>query len=247
MKTIFLTSSLGGYRKVVKDGITTKEIIKCDNSNHFIDRLKAVSPKIDKMVFVASNPDGTIKTDEYSNIIMQALNLDDFEIKQLDVIDHRFVGDIEPTVLSADLVFLAGGHVPTQNKYFEEIKLKNILKKYDGIIIGQSAGSMNCAENVYCPPELDEEVNDKNFARYYKGLGLTDINVLPHYSDLKEMTISGKRYIEDIVLPDSFKTDIVTLNNGGFIVIQNNNSTIYGESYLIRNGKIAQINSEQKV
>lgn len=247
MKTIFLTSSLGGYRKVIKDGLTFKEIIKCDNSNHFIDRLKEVLPRISKMAFVASNPDGANKTDEYSNVIKQALNLDGFEIKELSVIDHRFEKNIEQTILSADVVFLAGGHVPTQNKYFEEINLKSILKKYDGIIIGQSAGSMNCAEKVYCPPELDEEVNDKNFVRFYKGLGLTNINVLPHYSDLKEMTISDKRYVEDIVLPDSYKTDIVTLNNGGFVVIKNNKSIIYGESYLIRNGKITQINEQEKI
>ncbi|MBQ8431079.1 MAG: dipeptidase E, partial [Clostridia bacterium] len=52
----------------------------------------------------------------------------------------------------------------------------------------------------------------------------------------------GKRYIEDVIVPDSHKTDIVALNNGSYIVIQNNQSTIYGESYLIRNGQITQIN-----
>ncbi len=247
MKMLFLTSSLGGYQKILKNGIMVKEIIKCDNSSHFIDKLKEVLPKINKMVFVASNPDGASKTDEYSNVIKQALNLDDFEIKELAVIDHRFAGNIEETILSADLLFLAGGHVPTQNKYFEEIDLKRILNKYNGVIIGQSAGSMNCADIVYCPPELDEEVENANFVRYYKGLGLTKINVLPHYSDLKEMTICGKKYIEDIVLPDSYKTDIITLNNGGFVVIKNDKTTIYGESYLIRGGKITQINKQEKV
>lgn len=61
------------------------------------------------------------------------------------------------------------------------------------------------------------------------------------------MTICGKKYIEDIVLPDSYKTDIITLNNGGFVVIKNDKTTIYGESYLIRGGKITQINKQEKV
>ena len=63
MKMLFLTSSLGGYQKILKNGIMVKEIIKCDNSSHFIDKLKEVLPKINKMVFVASNPDGASKTD----------------------------------------------------------------------------------------------------------------------------------------------------------------------------------------
>ena len=103
---------------------------------------------------------------------------------------------------------------------------------------------MNCADVVYCPPELEEEVLDDNFNRYLKGLGLTNINIMPHFEEYQKMVICGKRYIEDVIVPDSHKTDIIALNNGSYIVIQNNQSTIYGESYLIRNGQITQILSK---
>jgi len=56
------------------------------------------------------------------------------------------------------------------------------------------------------------------------------------------MVICDKRYIDDIVVPDSKKIDIIGLNNGSYIVIKNGTSTIYGESYLIRNEQITQIN-----
>ena len=47
-----------------------------------------------------------------------------------------------------DLIILAGGHVPTQNRYFQEINLKSLLKNYQGVILGISAGTMNSAETV---------------------------------------------------------------------------------------------------
>ena len=128
MKALFLTSSLGGYSKTIKDNEIVTEIKKCDNSNHFIDKLKEVLPKINSFAFVASNPDGFTKTDEYANITVNALNLDGFEIKKLIIIDHRFNGDIRNTILSCDVLFLAGGNVPTQNKYFKEIALDKYLK-----------------------------------------------------------------------------------------------------------------------
>ena len=118
MKSIFLTSFVGGYRKT-ENG---KQLIKINNSNRFIDRLKAVKDKWKTFVFVCSNPDGFEKTDEFANIFSSAFNLDGFDIENVIVLDHRFNGDIEKTILSSDVVFLTGGHTPTQNKYLKEMR-----------------------------------------------------------------------------------------------------------------------------
>ncbi len=56
-----------------------------------------------------------------------------------------------------DVILLGGGHVPTQNAFMERIGLKERLRKYEGLIIGWSAGSMNCAEIVYAAPKLEGE------------------------------------------------------------------------------------------
>ena len=79
MKTIFLTSFVGGYRKTPNG----KEVIKIDNSNHFIDRLKATKDKWKTFVMVCSNPDVYGKTDEYTKIFTEAFNLDGFGIENL--------------------------------------------------------------------------------------------------------------------------------------------------------------------
>lgn len=63
MKVLFLTSSLGGYIKIAQDEKIVKEIVKCNNSNHFIDRLKTYSQKLTSFVCISSDPDGADITD----------------------------------------------------------------------------------------------------------------------------------------------------------------------------------------
>lgn len=241
MKTIFLTSSLGGYTKTVKGNEVVKEIIKCDNSNHFIDRLKLAVPKIKTFVFIASNPDGFEKTTDYANTIVQALNLDDFGIEKLIVIDHRFSDNIEDSILSADVVFLAGGNVPTQNNYFKEIDLKSILDKYHGVLIGQSAGSMNCNKLVYAQPEEDEEFEDKNFVRKIEGLGLVNFTIMPHMNSADEEDEFGHPSVMQMCLEDSYDIPHYGICDYGFIEISNDKAISYGKTLLIKNGECIQL------
>lgn len=241
MKTIFLTSNIGGYKKTAKGNQVVKEVIKCDNSNGFIDRLKAVLPKIKTFVFVASDPDCPSKTDEYANIIVDALNLDGFEIESLTVIDHRFKGNIEEVISFADLVFLSGGNVPTQNKYFKEIKLKSILDNFNGVIIGQSAGSMNCSRVVYTQPEEDEEFEDANYQRILSGLGLVDFAIMPHMNSANEIDSQGHPSVMQMCLQDSYVIPHYGIFDYGFIEIQGRKATAHGKTLLIKNGQCIEL------
>lgn len=241
MKRIFLTSSLGGYTRTIKGNEVVEEIVKCDNSNHFIDRLKLVAPKINTFVFVASNPDGAEKTDLYSSNIVKALNLDAFNIENVIVIDHRFTGDIEKAILSADVVFLAGGNVPTQNKYFKEINLKDILQNYNGVLIGQSAGSMNCNKVVYAQPEEDEEFDDVNFQRKIEGLGLVNFTIMPHMNSANDIDEQGHPSVMQMCLEDSYEIPHYGICDYGFIEVENNVATAYGKTYLIKGGECIEL------
>jgi dipeptidase E len=160
--------------------------------------------------------------------------------KNYIVLDSRNEKDAEKIIKDADLIILSGGHVPTENSFFNNINLRELIRKTDAFIIGISAGAMNSAENVYSPPEYESEVIDNNYNKYYKGLGLTHLNVFPHYDEIKDEVISGVHVLEKIVLPDSYDRDIYALNNGSYILIDHN-EYIYGETYLIRKGKIKMI------
>ena len=111
-----------------------------------------------------------------------------------------------------DVIILTGGHVPTQNRFFREISLKEKLNGYTGLVIAWSAGSMNCADPVYAGPELPGEAVDPDFQRWIPGLGLTKTNIFPHFEALKDDMLDGMRLIEDITFADSMTHEIIAIN-----------------------------------
>jgi dipeptidase E len=136
--------------------------------------------------------------------------------------------------------------LPTQNEFFNHINLRELIKNTNALILGGSAGSMNLADIVYCPPELEGESLDLTFNRYLKGLGLTNINILPHYNKWGGYVLDGKDYMKDIIYPDSYKKEIVLINDGTYIVCDNGKETIYGEAYLLKDGVLTQICENNK-
>ena len=100
---------------------------------------------------------------------------------------------------------------------------------------------MNCAKTVYATPELKGEAVDPNYERYIEGLGLTDINVLPHLQYIKTVTLDGMNMVEDIAFEDSKKKEIYGLIDGSYILVKDGISVLYGEAYLIKDAKMEQI------
>ena len=98
---------------------------------------------------------------------------------------------------------------------------------WDGIVMGISAGNMNCAELVYAQPELPGEAVSASYQRFIQGLGLTDCNILPHYQAVKEDLVDGLRLMEDITYPDSYGHSFLAIPDG--------------EAYLIEEGQIRRI------
>lgn len=222
-----------------KDENGTKIPKVFDNKNNKLDTIKKYVKKYDNFVYIASTEYENDINDYYSKVVFDSFNMT-LPFKKYIVLDSRNEKDAEKIIKDADLIILSGGHVPTENKFFNNINLRELIRKTDAFIIGISAGSMNLAENVYSPPEYESEVIDNNYNKYYKGLGLTHLNVFPHYDEIKDEVISGVHVLEKIVFPDSYDRDIYAINNGSYILIDDN-EYIYGETYLIRKGKIKMI------
>ena len=135
----------------------------------------------------------------------------------------------------ADWVILCGGHAPTQNRFLHEIGLAALLRDFPGVIMGCSAGSMNCAGKVYSHPEFADEAIDPHYCRWLEGLGLTDINLIPHLHQVRDMEMYGRRLFEDIIFPD-----------GGFVKVQDGRSEFRGEAYEIYRGTMRRICEENQ-
>ena len=165
----------------------------------------------------------------------------------MDICDTRNGIEKAAALHTYDFVILGGGHVPTQNAFFEEIGLAESFRGFHGIVMGISAGTMNCARIVYAQPELPGEALDPAFERFIPGLGLTEYNILPHYNAVKNDIIDGMRLIEDIAFADSKGHTIYALTDGSYLFQTEDRAEIRGEAYMIRDGAIRQICTDGEV
>lgn len=242
--TLFLTSHIGG--SVRKDGQRIPSSLITDNN--LVNNLKTRWPEQAKVMFIAANPNNIEKSESYRNAFLYAFPFHGMTIQTYAVCDCRNE-DIVAQLSDYDVIILSGGHVPTQNNFFQHIGLKEKLDGYNGIIIGISAGTMNCAEIVYAHPELDGEAIDPKYERFIPGLGLTKRMILPHYQMIKDDVLDGLRVFEDIAYPDSYGHEFYALNDGSYIISENGIEALYGEAYRIRDGQISMIckNDESRI
>lgn len=214
-----------------------------ENINSFVTELKAELKPDNRILFVCSDPDSHDETDIYAIGFMKSLISSGISVSETFVLDGRNKECAKELIDIADLIFLAGGHVPTQNKFFEEMGLKDLLKGYKGVLMGLSAGSMNSAASVYAQPELEGEAADPDYKRFLNGLGLTDISIIPHYQAIKDDILDGLRIFEDIAYPDSMGRKFYAVPDGTYIYIKDGTEELRGEAYLIENGKCRQISN----
>lgn len=234
---LFLTSQIGAT--VHKDG---KRIAgKIDNTYGFLSLLQSCLPEPRQMLYISGTPDDDEKISDWFHNTIESLKMEGISFSHSILLNGRNAKIAKELVSQADILFLSGGHLPTQNSFFQQIGLSDILSTFDGVIVAQSAGSMNCAGIVYVCPELPGESISPYFERFRPGLGLTDINIVPHYNNNRNLILDGKRFYEDIILPDTFKVPIYILSDGSFIHICNGKARPFGEIYVFRCGKIERI------
>ena len=233
---IILTSSLGGSFKV--NGKRIPSIFLANNG--LLDKLKELWVEDAKVMIICASPDDYEKNDSVCACLRESFPMSGLSISYIEKCDDRNEELIEK-LSEMDVILLAGGHVPTQNIFMKKIGLKEKLIDFNGLLIAWSAGSMNCASNVYAAPELEGEAIDTSFIRWISGLGLTEANIFPHYQSLKDDYLDGLRVMEDITYADSYTHEILALNDGSYITVENGTEILHGEAYLIKEGNLEMI------
>lgn len=232
---VFLTSSPSGPLDKPNDARLL------DEKNGFVENLKRYWKSEMRGLIVCAAPDQYEMNDEMGQFFEDAFTHSGVPVTEWKIWDDRSQ-DISPkTLAQCDVVMLGGGHVPTQNAFFQQIHLREMIQEFDGIVIGVSAGTMNSADVVYAQPELPGESAGPGYQRYLKGLGLTDIMVLPHYQMVKDSMLDGRRLFEDITYSDSYGKRFVALEDGSYIQISDGAARVHGRAYQIADGQIALI------
>lgn len=208
--------------------------------NGFADNLRRCLPEKIRCLFITSAPDDYDFTDRVAWEMRTCFAEEGFYIPELAILDRRNQQDARMLIWKSDFIILAGGHVPTQNAFFQDIGLKELLKGYQGVVLGISAGTMNAADRVYVQPEEPGE-SVPEFPRFAEGLGITKINVLPHYQMVKDNYLDGRRLFEDITYGDSWGECFYVFVDGTYLLVENGRTTLRGEAYRLADGKMEQI------
>ncbi len=199
-----------------------------------------------RVLLVSAAPDDKGFTDSVKKGMSDCIHRSGIRTASVTMLERSNAGKAGELVKQADWIILCGGHVPTQNRFIHEIGLRELLKGYEGVVMGCSAGSMNCAEDVYSHPELPGEARDPGYKRWLKGLGLTDINLVPHFEQVRYAQVDGLRLFEDIAFPDSWGHRFYTFRDGGYIKVKDGRAILYGEAFEITRGAMHRISEENK-
>lgn len=114
---------------------------------------------------------------------------------------------------NADIIYLQGGDPFVQLDFIMNNGYDKFLKKYDGIILGLSAGTMNLGKIAFYSKD-----DDYPESKFYEALGLTDLIVDPHFDinndeKVKEITKFSRKHTI-IGLPDY---SAIIIDNEGVI------------------------------
>ena len=240
---LFLTSSpIGIYR--------SEEPLNYSGfnpANGMVDALKKYWREDSRCLLVSAFPDEYDLNDRMRADYYHIIRDTGLSIHGMDICDLRNGKDKADNLLNYDFVILGGGHVPTENAFFRSIGLAENFSGFDGIVMGISAGTMNCARIVYAQPEMPGEAVDPDYKRFIPGLGLTEYNILPHYNAVKNDILDGMRLIEDITFADSYGHTFYAITDGSYILQTEEGAEICGEAYMIRDGRIEQVCSDRNI
>ena len=198
-----------------------------------------------KMLLVASDPQDTRQNDQFVLWEQDRFARAGYTIESFSLLDSRTAHRAHRLVKDSNFIMLYGGHLPTQSAFFHQIRLKERMAGFDGVVLGISAGSMNCASTVYVTPEMPGEAVNPDFCRFVGGLGITDTSIIPHYNMVKDSELDGMRLFEEIIYPDSAGRQFIVIPDGSFVYGDGQTERLYGEGFILADGIMSPVKDIQ--
>lgn len=238
---VFLTSSPSGSLD------DSRPVDGLDEINYFVDNLREYWREGAKCLMITASPEAYEQNDEMVEFFAYAVQKAGLSFSEFLLWDGRDEAMSKEELETFDVIILGGGHVPTQNQFFHEIGLKEKIRDFQGIVIGISAGTMNSAEVVYAQPEMPGESVDPEYQKFLEGLGLTKIQILPHYQMVKDFELDGRRLYDDITYGDSYGQCFLVLPDGSYLMIKDGEEIVFGEAWILSDGRMEKICEENQM
>ena len=116
-----LTSALGGSIKV--NGTRIPDVLI--QRNGLLDNLKSIWKSNARVLIICANPDNHEKNDGVYACLKEAFPMSGLSISYIEQCDDRNPNVID-NLPNIDVLILAGGHVPTQNKFMKQKIVMNM-------------------------------------------------------------------------------------------------------------------------
>lgn len=150
-------------------------------------------------------------------------------LKSIEVsFSECYLTGLDDELKSYDVIFLMGGNPINQIEIINKINLKNIINKAK-VVIGVSAGAINLSKEAIYFNDYSKKIE------MYDGIGLTDINVYPHFD------ITNEYFVEEVKMVSRLKS-LIALPNNSFIKIDDKQIEFIGDFFKIDKENIIKIN-----
>lgn len=129
--------------------------------------------------------------------------------------------EIARKMADSNLIYLTGGQTSILIERLKKLGVDNLMRNYNGIIIGRSAGALALCRRciVTCRSSLESKI--------ISGLGLADLTLKVHYKPEKDTALEQLSRQEKIFA--------VSMNSA--IVYENGVSSFVGDIFLFENGQ----------
>ena len=180
-------------------------------SEENIELFKEISNGKKVLIIANAAPEGTGNYIAREDVKKNFLNVG---AVQADVVDLN--DDNLDLILSYDIIYGLGGNPTHLIDLVNNTNFKNVFLKFleNGTYIGESAGSMILADNVKYAYDIKKGTKPKYdvILDTYKGLGLIDLYIYPHFQKASEdMQLRTSKYESDN------NVKITRLNDGEII------------------------------
>ena len=130
-------------------------------------------------------------------------------------------GEIKEKISQSELVYLTGGVPSMLIERLKKLGVDNLLKGFDGVIVGRSAGALALCSKCVITYRSTLEV------KVIDGLGLVDLTLKAHY-------VLGK---DEKLKELSMDQDIFAVPKGSALIYENGNLSAINKVYLFHKGE----------
>lgn len=231
MKTIY-TSELCCPR--IENGELLND--RLSDANGFVDLLRITVNDLNQMMVVFCDEESGHSHQEIAESLLNSFRLSGMNFKKVVIAESQ--KDFSSNINSSELVVVYCHDVENGIKTLNELKFKEMLKDYVGLLILPSLSAKLSSTKL---------VHSSESSQVISGLGIKDYSVHPHFNK-SFMSIFDKELTSTISLNKELSKEVkvLAIDDDAFVLDDGSGLVVYGECYEFDNGKMKKICKNNK-